>query len=190
MWLSLLEYLHVDMAFTTALALHLFYRKEDIQVTTESSPKVFTDLEFYLWRLRYKPKEEWNPEVFVMGSDTTLKTIHDALLSMHEDFKTYGKSTRKFLCNPPEDIDVVRYAREKKAELEWLIWLVVRMEPDVPDDSQYDLKNKAVTIRLNEGMLQKLLEVLEQQLVPETQFPRGKKAPGGLYFAPDWLGAE
>lgn len=159
-------------------------------MTTDSSPKVFTDLEFYLWRLRYEPKDEWQPEVFVMGSDTALKTIYDALLSMQADFKTYGKSTRKFLCNPPENVDVVRYAREKKAELEWLIWLVVRMEPDVPDDTQYELKNKAVTIRLNERMLQQLLEVLEHQIAPETQFPHGIQAPGGLYFAPDWLGAE
>jgi len=159
-------------------------------VTTDSSQKVFTDLDFYLWRLRYEPKEVWQPEVFVMGSDAALKTIQDALRSMHEDFKTYGKSTRKFLCNPPEDVDVVRYAREKKAEFEWLIWLVVQIEPDVSDDTRYDLKNKAVTIRLNEEMLQQLLEVLEHQLAPETQFPHGKKAPGGLYFAPDWLGAE
>ncbi len=190
MWLSLLEYLHVDMAFTTPLAFQLFYRKEDIQVITESSQKVFTDLEFYLWRLRYEPQEEWQPEVFVMGSDTALKTIQEALRSMHEDFKTYGKSTRKFLCNPPEDVDVVRYARGKKAELEWLIWLVVRMVPDVPDDTRFELKNKAVTIHLNERMLQKLLEILEQQLAPDTQFPYGKQAPGGLFFAPDWLEAE
>ena len=159
-------------------------------MTSDSSPKVFTDLEFYLWRIRYEPKEEWNPEVFVMGSDAALKTIQDALRSMHEDFKTYGKSTRKFLCNPPEDIDVVRYAREKKAELEWLIWLVVRMEPDVSDDSRYELKNKAVTIRLNEELLQQLLEVLQHQIAPDTQYQHGKQAPGGLYFAPDWLGVE
>ena len=159
-------------------------------MATDSSPKVFTDLEFYLWRIRYEPKEEWQPEVFVMGSDAALKTICDALRSMHEDFKTYGKSTRKFLCNPPEDVDVVRYAREKKAELEWLIWLVLRMEPEVPDDSKYELKNKAVTLRINETTLQQFLQILEHQLVPETQFPHGKKAPGGLYFAPDWLGVE
>ncbi|MFX0079266.1 MAG: hypothetical protein ACFE8O_08505 [Candidatus Hermodarchaeota archaeon] len=157
---------------------------------TDSSQKVFTDLEFYLWRIRYEPKEEWQPEVFVMGSDATLKTIHDALLSMQDDFKAYGKSTRKFLCNPPEDVDVVRYAHEHQAELEWLIWLVVRMEPDVPDDTQFELKNKAVTIRLNERMLQQLLEVLERQLSPETQFPHGKKMPGGLFLASDWLEVE
>ncbi len=159
-------------------------------MTTGSSQKVYTDLEFYLWRIRYKPKDEWQPEVFVMGSDAALKTIQDALQSMQEDFKTYGKSTRKFLCNPPEDVDVVRYAREHQAELEWLIWLVVRMESDVPDESRYELKNKVMTIHLNEGMLQQLLEVLEHQITPDTQYPHGKKAPGGLYFAPDWLGVE
>lgn len=159
-------------------------------MTSDSSPKVFTDLEFYLWRIRYEPKEEWQPEVFVMGSDSALKTIHDTLISMREDFKAYGKSTRKFLCNPPEDVDVVRYAREHKTELEWLIWLVVRMEPKVSDDSPYELKNKAVTLRLNETTLQQFLRVLEHQLAPETRFAHGEVAPGGLFFAPDWLGAE
>lgn len=159
-------------------------------MTTDSSKKVFTDLDFYLWRIRYESKDEWQPEVFVMGSDEALKTIHDTLLSMQADFKTYGKSTRKFLCNPPEDVDVVRYAREHKTELEWLIWLVVRMEPEVPDDSQYELKNKAVTLRLNETTLQQFLQVLEHQLDPKTQFPHGEVAPGRLFFAPDWLGAE
>ncbi len=71
-----------------------------------------------------------------------------------------------------------------------MIWLVVRMEPEVSDDSRYDLKNKAVTIHLNERMLKQLLGVLERQLAPATQFPHGKTAPGGLFFAPDWLGAE
>jgi len=64
------------------------------------------------------------------------------------------------------------------------------MESDVPDNTQYELKNKAVTLRLNERTLQQLLEILEYQLAPEMQFPHGKVAPGGLYFAPDWLGAE
>jgi hypothetical protein len=159
-------------------------------MTIKSPQKVFTDLEFYLWRIRYKPKTEWQPEVLMMWSDVALKAIYDALVSMLADFKAYGKSARKFLCNPPEDVDVVRYAREHQAELEWLIWLVIRIEPDVSDDTRYELKNKAVTIRLNERMLQQLFEVLEHQLAPETQFPHGKKAPGGLFFAPDWLGVE
>ncbi len=159
-------------------------------MTTKLTQKVFTDLEFYLWRIRYEPKAEWQPEVLMMGSDAALNAIHDALVSMLADFKSYGKSTRKFLCNPPEDVDIVRYAREHKAELEWLIWLVVRLESDVPDDTRYELKNKAVTIHLNEQMLQQLIEILEHQLAHETQFPHGKTAPGGLFFAPDWLGAE
>ena len=159
-------------------------------MSTKSAQKVFTDLDFYLWRIRYEKKEEWQNEVLLMGSDAALKVIHDALVAMIADFKAYGKSTRKFLCNPPEDVDVVRYAREHKTELEWLIWLVIRIEPDVPDDSQYELKNKAVTLRLNEQTLHQLLEVIEHQLDPGTQFPHGQLAPGGLFLAPDWLGAK
>lgn len=85
---------------------------------------------------------------------------------------------------------MVRYAREHQMALEWLILLVIRIEPDVSDDTRYELKNRAVTIRLNEQMLQQFLEILERQLAPETQFPHGKKVPRGLFFAPDWLGAE
>ena len=64
------------------------------------------------------------------------------------------------------------------------------MEPDISDETQYELKNKAVTIHLNERTLQQLLEALEQQLASDTKYPHGTAAPGGLYFAPDWLGAE
>ncbi len=159
-------------------------------MSTPSPQKVFTDLEFFIWRIRYEPKDEWQPEVLVMGSESALKTMYEALESMRADFKTYGKSTRKFLCNPPEDIDVVRYAQEHKAQLEWLIWLVIRMEQDVADDSRYELKNKAVTIRLNERTLDQFLKVLDSQSKFSSQYPHEKTAPGGLFFAPDWLGAE
>ncbi|MFX1540935.1 MAG: hypothetical protein ACFFBX_09175 [Promethearchaeota archaeon] len=123
-----------------------------------------------------------------MGSDAALTAIYEALESMLADFRAYGKSTRKFLCNPPEDIDVVRYAQEHQTELEWLIWLVIRMEPGVADDTQYEIKNKAVTIRLNEGTLGQFLKILDSQLKDDSQSPHGKMAPGGLFFTKDWLG--
>ncbi len=154
------------------------------------SQKVFTDLQFYLWRIRYEPKENWQSEILVTGTNTALNTIREALVSMQEDFRAYGRSTRKFLCNPPEDFDVIRYAREHQAEIEWQIWLILRMEPKIADDARFEQKNKAVTIFLNEKTAQKLLQVLDAQLNPKTQYPHGQKAPGGLFFAPDWLGAE
>lgn len=159
-------------------------------MTANASQKVFTELQFYLWRIRYEPKEEWRPDVLVMGTDSALTTMREAILSMQEDFKAYGRSTRKFLCNPPEDFDVLRYAKEHQAEIEWLIWLILRMEPDISNDPVYELKNKAVTIFLNEPATEKLLQILNNQLDTKTQYPHGQQAPGGLFFAPDWLGAE
>lgn len=125
-----------------------------------------------------------------MGSDAALTTMYEAMESMLADFRANGQSTRKFLCNPPEDIDVVRYAQEHQSELEWLIWLVIRMEPGVVDDTRYEIKNKAVTIRLNESTLNQFLKVLDNQLKDDSQSPLRKKAPGGLFFATDWLGAK
>ncbi|MFW9832295.1 MAG: hypothetical protein ACFFD8_11030 [Candidatus Thorarchaeota archaeon] len=159
-------------------------------MSDKSSQKVFTELAFYLWRIRYQPKEEWRPEILVMGSTPALHKVKEELESMEKDFQHYGQSTRKFACNPPEDFDVVRYARENQAEIEWLIWLVLKIEPDAPNVPAYELKNKAVTIRLNEHTLQQLIKVLKDQLEPTAQFAHGQSAPGGLFFAPDWLGVE
>jgi hypothetical protein len=157
-------------------------------VSIKSPQKVFTDLSLYIWRIRYESDEAWRHEILMMGSETALKTIYDALESMKADFKAYGQSTRKFLCNPPEDIDVVRYAQNHRVQLEWLIWLVIRMEPDVADDSQYELKNKVVTICLNEDTLDQFLTILNDQLKPSSQYPHGRLAPGGLFFTQNWLG--
>jgi len=159
-------------------------------MTEQTRQKVFTELEFHLWRIRYLPKRDWHSEIMVKGSTKALSTMRDAIKLMMEDFKSHGHSTRKFLCNPPEDIDVLRYANEHKAEIEWLIWLVFRMQSDVPDTARYELKNKAVTVFLNEQTASKLLEILETQLNTSTQYPHGQTAPGGLFFAPDWLGVE
>ena len=124
---------------------------------------MYTDLQFYLWRIRYESDDDWRPEVFVMGSEVAMRTIHDAFESMEAEFQEAGKSTRKFLCNPPEDFDVVRIASENQAEMEWLIWLVIRLEHDVEEKPMYELKNKAVTLRLNGQTLNQLIEILEDR---------------------------
>lgn len=155
-----------------------------------SIQQVFTDLDFYLWRIRYAPDQEWHPEIMVMGSEKTLSIMRDSVTSMITDFKQYGESTRKFLCNPPEDIDVQRYAKENNAEIEWLIWLILRMHPEKSPRTKYELKNKAVTIYLNESEISELLEILDNQLNPKSSNFQGQAIPKGLYFAADWLGAK
>jgi hypothetical protein len=157
-------------------------------MTEISSQKVFTELQFYLWRVRYPPTEEWQPQIMVMGSAKALLDMHEAIRSMLDDFKTFGESTRKFLCNPPDDIDVLRYAEEHGAEIEWLIWLVLRMQSGVSEIAQYELKNKAVTVFLNDLTVAKLLDILSTRISQNDQSIHGQEAPGGLFFASSWLG--
>ncbi|MFX1576504.1 MAG: hypothetical protein ACFFCF_04980 [Promethearchaeota archaeon] len=155
-----------------------------------STQQVFTDLEFYLWRIRYAPEQEWHPEIMIMVSEKTRSTLQEAVTSMITDFKQYGESTRKFLCNPPEDIDVQRYAKENNAEIEWLIWLILRMHPVSSPKAKYELKNKAVTIFLDEQEASELLGILDNQLNPQSKHFQGQSVHKGLYFVKDWLGAK
>jgi hypothetical protein len=154
---------------------------------TALSKKVFTELQVYLWRIRFDNEDEWRPEIYLMGSDSALRTMHDALISMSHEFQTEGQSTRKFLCNPPEDVDVVRLAREKNAEIEWQIWLIFRLEKESKDVRVSELKNKAVTVRLHEYTLNQFLQILDNQLSNPDEYPQGQHAPGGLYLATNWF---
>jgi hypothetical protein len=151
---------------------------------------MFTDLDFYLWRFRYLPNTEWRPEIMVRGSPKALTIMRDAIQAMQEEFKIHGESTRKFLCNPPEDEDVYRYAKLRNAKIEWLIWLVLRLQKDPPTFADYEIKNKAVTVTLNDKTAEKLVEIIDNELDSEKEFPNGQHAPGGLFFAPNWLGVE
>ena len=150
--------------------------------------KVFTELQLHLWRIRFDNENEWRPEVYLMSSESVLRTIHEALNSMKAELQVEGQSTRKFLCNPPEDVDVNRLARKNNAEIEWQIWLIFRLEKERQDDRVTELKNKAVTVWLNEDALNQLLVVLDNQLSNPEKYRRGQHAPGGLYIATDWLG--
>lgn len=157
----------------------------------ETKPEhVFTELAFYLWRVRFEPDQEWLPELMFNGSEKALVTIRDAIQTMREEFKTQGQSTRKFLCNPPEDVDVLRFARENEAEIEWQIWLVLRMEQHVSEGTTYEVKNKAVTVRLNDQMAAEFTRVLDDYLRPGAIHMDGLPVPGNLFLALDWLGIE
>jgi hypothetical protein len=157
----------------------------------ETNPEqVLTELAFYLWRVRFEPDQEWLPEMMFNGSEKALTTIRDVIHIMRDEFKTQRQSTRKFLCNPPEDMDVLRYARENNAEIEWQIWLVLRMDPDVPETTTYEVKNKAVTVRLTDQMAVKFIHVLDDYLRPGAIHMDGLPAPGNLFLARDWLGIE
>ncbi len=157
---------------------------------TAHTQKVLTDLQFYIWRIKFEPNENWHPEIFVMGSDSALQTMREAMMTMKEEYQQYGECTRKILCNPPEDIDVVRYAKENRAELEWLIWLIIQMKAKTADDARFEIKNKAVIIQLNEYTLGRYLQILQNRVESSTQQLHGQSAPCGLFFTTDWLGAD
>ncbi len=122
------------------------------------------------------------------GSEKALAIIRDAVQSMRQEFKEKGQSTRKFLCNPPEHIDVLRLARENDADIEWQIWLILRMELGVTVDMPYEIKNKAVTVRLNDQLAAELVKVLDEHLAPGAIHQEGLIAPGRLLLSLDWLG--
>jgi hypothetical protein len=157
-------------------------------LTDSSSQQVFTELEFYLWKVRLEPSQEWWPEIMFKGSEKALAVMRDAVQSMRDEFKEKGQSTRKFLCNPPENIDVLRLAKDNDAEIEWQIWLILRMEPGVVRDSPHEVKNKAVTVRLNDKMAAELVKVLDEYLTSGANLQEGLIAPGRLLLSLDWLG--
>jgi hypothetical protein len=157
-------------------------------LTEPSNQQVLTELEFYLWKVRLEPSQEWWPEIMFKGSEKALAIMRDAIQSMQEEFKAKGQSTRKFLCNPPENIDVQRFAKENNAEIEWQIWLVLRMDPDVTENTPHEVKNKAVTVRLNEQMAAELVKVLDEYLASGAILQEGLIAPGRLLLSLDWLG--
>jgi hypothetical protein len=155
-----------------------------------SDRKEFDDLEFYLWRVKYLPSKEWRDEILVMGSDTALETIIESLTSMLDSFMKYGKGTRKFRCNPPEDFDVQNYAQEKKIKFQWLDWLIVKIRSNQADDSQYLLDSKNVIVNYNQKTVQEFIDAAYKQISSEWKHGHGCPAPGGLWFSPDWLGIE
>lgn len=159
-------------------------------MVTATPKKVFTELQLYLWRLRYDTEDEWRPEVYLMGSDATLKTIRDSLESMKSEFIAEKQSSRKFLCNPPEDFDVARFVREQAAEIEWQIWLIFRMKIANGANQEPEIRNKAVTVWLDEQLLNQFIQVLNNQLTKPDEYQRGQNAPGGLFLVTDWLGTK
>lgn len=161
-----------------------------MKMTAQAQSQILYDLEFYLWRVRYLPKEEWREEILVKGSRKAFDSMLNALISMREEFQKYGKSTRKFLCNPPEEIDVIQYAKEHNVEVQWLNWLIIKMDLTIHEEKPYELREKNVTIWFDESTLERFLNILRIQIDPKTQFPQKQTAPGGLFFSSDWLGAK
>jgi len=154
------------------------------------SRKEFQDLQFYLWRVRSERTGEWREEVFLIGDDCALETLIESLLGLLDDCRRYGKGTRKYKCNPPQDFDHVTYGRQHRVRIAWLDSLVVRIGPDVSNDECCILENNVVTIRVNPMTLGQIIAGARAQLDPSKRYGHGSTAACGLRFSPDWLGIE
>ena len=109
---------------------------------------------------------------------------------MLESYKVHKKGTRKFKCNPPTEFDVQQYVSENRVAIEWIDWLIIKIDPTIAKDLHYLLQDKKVTIFYDENTLSQFIESVNKQLNPDMQFPHGSTAPGRFYFSPDWLGIE
>ena len=103
--------------------------------------KEFHKLEFYVWRVKYLPKDKWNEEIFLNGSDQALNTFITSLRSMLDTYETYMKGTRKFKVNKPKNIDFEEYGQANKAKFEWFI---VKLTPVAQENERYVITDKNV----------------------------------------------
>lgn len=159
-------------------------------MTEIGNRKEFWDLKFYLWRIWNERRGEWRDKVFLMGDDRALETLKESLLGLLNDYNRYGKGTRRYKCNPPQDFDFVAYGRKNGVRIDWLDSLVVRIVSEVPNDEMYAMEGKNVTIRLNPTTLSQMIEGARAQLDTSKRYGHGSSATGGLWFSPDWLAVE
>jgi hypothetical protein len=163
---------------------------QKMRINKRNEKKEHTGLDFYIWRIKYLPSNEWREEILLHGSDMALNTLVESLQGLIETSKVDKKGTRKFRCNPPPDFNVPNYASNNRAKIVWIDWLIIKIDPSKTNESQYTLQDREVTIFYNIHTLSQFIESVNQQLHPKTQYLHGSTAPGGFYFSPDWLGAE
>jgi hypothetical protein len=152
--------------------------------------KEWSDLEFYLWRVKQRHRTEWPERIYIYGSAAALQTLVDSLKGLLELFESHLKGTRRFKSNPPPGFDFEQYGKKVGAKFEWFDWLIVKLTPDAPNNALYKLEGRDVTLVLNPHSLAELISAAINQLSDHLQYPHGRQAPAGLYFAPDWLGME
>ena len=152
--------------------------------------KEFQDLQFHLWRVKDERSGKWRDEIYLIGKDDVLKTLAESLRGMSSMFQTYGKGTRKYKCNPPEEFDHVAYGRDNDVEIHWLDTLIVKLSHDAKDDAHYSLQDEIGTIQVHPKILEQFIEGIMKQLNQTSRYGHGSNAVSGLWFSPDWLGAE
>ena len=82
------------------------------------------------------------------------------------------------------------YGKEHGVKIHWLDSLIVRLSHDAADDANYSLKDGIVTVQLNPNTLKQFIEGARKQINQTSRYGHGSPAACGLWFSPDWLGAE
>ena len=152
--------------------------------------KEFQNLQFHLWRIKDERRGEWREEIYLMGKYDVLETLVESFQGMSSMFQTYGKGTRKYKCNPPEEFDHITYGKAHGVKIQWLDSLIVKLSHDAKDDAHYSLDDGVVTIQVNPKTLEQFIEGANKQLNQTSRYGHGSDAACGLRFAPDWLGIE
>ncbi len=152
--------------------------------------KEWNDLEFYLWRVRRIQRTDWPKNIYLHGTPKALQMLRESLQTLLNSLAIHGHGTRRFKSNPPKDFDFQQYGKKVGAEFEWFEWFMVRLMPDAPDDEPYKLEGRNVAVAFNSHALEAFISAIATQLSTELRYPHGGQAPGGFYFAPDWLGME
>ncbi len=152
--------------------------------------KEFSDLDFYIWRVKGNQLKDWPEEIFLHGTDEALKTIDESLSSLLTYFKKFNKGTRKFKCNITKDFDFEKFGKEKRVKFQWFDWFIVKLIPDAQSNIVYQIEDKNIILSLDPKALEEFITALKSQYSGKLQYPHGRQVPGKLYFAPDWLGME
>jgi hypothetical protein len=152
--------------------------------------KELSDLDLQVWRLQDERSGKWRDEVYLMGSDESLRSLCESLQVVLNLVQTYGKGTRKYKCNPPADFDTVSFGKENGVQIQWLDWLIVRLGLDAMDNELFILEDFNVELRVNPSTLKQFIDQLQKYIDSDLQYPHGTHLVCGLRLSPDWVGAE
>jgi hypothetical protein len=159
-------------------------------VNAVSFKKEFHVLGFYLWRIKEISRDEWREEIYLSATDEALDIIIQSLTEVLSTLDQYGKGTRKFKCNPPEDLDFNTYGEEHCVKFQWLDWFIVKVSKETTEERPAELDGCNVTLHLGAESLREFIKVAKKHYTTYEQYAHGRNVAGGLRFSPDWLGIE
>jgi hypothetical protein len=162
----------------------------------EGDPKKeFRDLDLWVWRTEYDPRGN----ILINGMEPALRALARGLGEMLQSVALYGRGTRRFRCNPPEESDLAREdPTVQGVRFHWFDWLVVKVEEGVSDGAAVPSRGTTLwsdAVPRTSRSLSKPWNSTSPRsplkASPEGGPPlHGHEALPGLWFSPDWLGIE